>query len=162
MKVFTAPEQIPISNNIKIFLGGTIEMGDSFNWQNQFIDNIKKGMQGLRYPSNIHILNPRRVNWDSSWEQSFQAPEFFQQVSWEMDAMDKADIIVMNFLPESQSPISLLELGMYANSGKLRVCCPDEFYRSGNVQMVCNKFNIPLYKSMSELLSNLKLNQYEL
>ena len=28
----------------------------------------------------------------------------------------------------------------------------DEFYRSGNIQIICNKFNIPLYKSIDELM----------
>jgi hypothetical protein len=57
----------------------------------------------------------------------------------------------MNFLPNSQSPITLLELGLKADSGKLMVICPDEFWRSGNVQIVCNKFNIPLFKSIEEI-----------
>ena len=66
--------------------------------------------------------------------------------------MEKADYIIMNFLPGSKSPITLLELGLFAESGKLFVICPDEFYRSGNVQIVCNKYNIPLYKSIEELM----------
>lgn len=151
MKVITAPEQIPATYGKKIFLGGTIEMGESYNWQNDVINKFQQF-------NDVILLNPRRFDWNNDWEQHFENAQFFQQVSWEMDAMDKADIIILNFLPDSKSPISLLELGMYARSKKLIVSCPDEFYRSGNVQMVCNKFNIPLYKSMSELLSNLKIN----
>ena len=52
----------------------------------------------------------------------------------------------------SKSPITLMELGLFAKSKKLFVVCPDEFYRSGNVQIVCNKYNIPLYKSIEELM----------
>lgn len=156
MKVFTAPEQIPISkSDYKIFLAGTIEMGTSHDWQSDVINHFNK-----KNNKKFTIFNPRRVHWDSSWEQSFEAPNFFQQVSWEMDAMDKADIIIMNLLPESKSPISLLELGLYAKSGKLIVSCPEGFYRRGNVQMVCNKYNIPLYSSIKELLYELKVEDY--
>lgn len=35
------------------------------------------------------------------------------------------------------------------------VCCPDEFWRSGNIQVVCEKFSIPLFKTMDELLLNI-------
>lgn len=122
-----------------IFLAGSIEMGTAVDWQ----DAITKIYQ-LRF----NIFNPRRDSWDSSWEQSFNNPEFYQQVNWELSALDKADYIIMYFDPESKSPISLLELGLYASSGKLHVICPEGFYRKGNVDIVCNKYNIPIYKDL--------------
>ena len=153
-EVFTPPNKITISENrliTKVFLAGTIDMGNSENWQEKFIQKLKeqstKGFFGKYY----HIYNPRREDWDETWVQTFENPQFFQQVNWELDAMEKADYIVMNFLPDSKSPVTLLELGLCAKSGKLLVICPDEFYRSGNVQIVCNKYNIPLYKSIEEL-----------
>jgi hypothetical protein len=149
MEYFTPPELIPTSSNKKIFLAGTIEMGNSDDWQSEAIKHFRN--------EPVQIFNPRRQNWNPDWKQSFESSEFFQQVTWEMDAMDKANIIVMNFLPNSKSPISLLELGLYANSKKILVCCPDEFWRSGNVQIVCNKYNIPLFKTLNELLTKIKL-----
>ena len=129
-----------IDRTIKsIFLAGSIEMGTAVDWQ----DAITKIYQ-LRF----NIFNPRRDSWDSSWEQSFNNPEFYQQVNWELSALDKADYIIMYFDPESKSPISLLELGLYASSGKLHVICPEGFYRKGNVDIVCNKYNIPIYKDL--------------
>ena len=147
MKAFNAPELISKTNNHQsVFLAGSIDMGESENWQDIFILNYNH--------LSINFYNPRRKEWDSSWEQRFDSPEFFQQVSWELDAMDKADIIVMNILPNSKSPITLLELGLYANTNKLVVCCPDKFYRSGNVHIVCNKYNIPLYKDFYSFRAN--------
>lgn len=32
----------------------------------------------------------------------------------------------------------------------------DEFYRSGNVQIVCDRYNIPLYKDFDKLLNRLR------
>ncbi len=57
----------------------------------------------------------------------------------------------MYLAPGMQSPISLMELGLHAQSGKLIVCCPDGFWRKGNVQIVCAKWGIPLVESMEEL-----------
>jgi hypothetical protein len=69
-----------------------------------------------------------------------------------LNALDKADIIILYLLPDSKSPISLLELGLYANSGKLLVCCPNLFLRKGNVDIVCERFNVPVYENIEKLL----------
>ena len=121
-EVFTPPNKITIADNRlikKVFLAGTIDMGNSENWQEKFIQKLKeqntKGFFGKSY----HIYNPRREDWDEAWVQTFENPQFFQQVTWESDAMEKADYIVMNFLPDSKSPITLLELGLFAKSGKV-------------------------------------------
>jgi len=150
--VFEAPKQIEINKNRKsIFLGGTIDMGSSDDWQQKLIKDL--------YQYDFDIYNPRRKSWDSSWIQSFENPQFYQQVNWELDALNKADIVIINFLETSQSPISLLELGLYANSGKLLICCPNKFWRSGNVQIVCNNYNIPLFKDMSKILEYILKNK---
>lgn len=153
-EIFTPPNRITISDNRlikKVFLAGTIDMGNSENWQEKFIQKLKEQTENGFFQKSYHIYNPRREDWDEKWVQTFENPQFFQQVTWELDAMEKADYIIMNFLPDSKSPITLMELGLFAKSGKLYVICPDEFYRSGNVQIVCNKYNIPLYKSIEEL-----------
>ena len=145
MNVIEAPNKLEFTNN-SIFLAGTIDNGDSFDWQSEVI----KSLNGF----DITILNPRRKDWDSSWKQTFDDPQFNEQVNWELDALDKADFILMYFAPESKSPISLLELGLYANSNKLIVCCPDGFYRKGNVEIVCKRYGISLFNSL-ELMINL-------
>ncbi len=68
-----------------------------------------------------------------------------------MDHLGKADVIALYLAPGTQSPISLMELGLHANGGKLVVCCPDGFWRKGNVQIVCARWGIPLVESMEEL-----------
>ena len=149
MKVFSPPKMIDTKNEISIFLAGTIDMGESENWQGDFIATFKSKKE-------VVFLNPRRASWDNSWEQNFESPYFYQQVNWELNALEKSTYIVLNLLPQSKSPISLLELGLFAKSGKLWVCCPDNFYRSGNVQIVCDKYNIPLYKDIETLKINLQ------
>lgn len=149
MKVFTPPNQIFLNRKTSIFLAGTIDMGQSEDWQAKVIERLKD--------KDVNIYNPRRPDWDNTWRQSFKSPEFYQQVNWELDALEKADIIIMNILSDSKSPISLLELGLFAASGKLFVCCKDEFYRSGNIQIVCNKYNVPLFEDLDDLLMTLEV-----
>jgi len=148
MKVFTAPNRITIDGNKSIFLAGTIDMGNSHDWQDECVSYFKD--------MNINIYNPRRKEWDSSWHQSFDNPQFYQQVNWELDALKKADYIIMNLLDNSKSPISLMELGLYANSAKLHVCCSDSFYRKGNIDIVCNNYNVPVFENLETLLETLK------
>jgi hypothetical protein len=141
-RVFDRPK------NTFVFLGGSIEQGLAEDWQTKLINSF--GM------CSITFINPRRDEWDASWEQTINSPNFYEQVSWELDMLDKADIIVMNFDPTTKSPISLLELGLYASSGKLVVCCPDGFWRKGNVDIVCQRYNIPVFTNLETLVIALK------
>ena len=121
-------------------------MGVAEDWQTKFT----KALEG----KNVLVLNPRRDSWDPTWEQSISNPKFTQQVNWEMDALDFANTIVMYFDPNTKSPISLLELGLHADSGKLMVCCPDGFWRKGNVEVVCSRFGIPMFESLDLLIES--------
>ena len=53
----------------------------------------------------------------------------------------------MVLLDNSKSPISLLEMGLYAKSKKMLVFCTDKFYRYDNVRLTCEKYKIPLVNS---------------
>lgn len=147
--VFTAPEKIHYTQNLKtIFLAGSIEQGKADDWQQETIKELAS--------YNCLILNPRREQWDSSWEQTIDNPLFYEQVEWELSAQEQADIIAMYFAPTTLAPISLLELGLFATSQKLVVCCPRPYWRKGNVDIVCRKYNIPTVNNLAELISFLK------
>jgi len=125
------------NNGINVFLAGSIEMGVAEDWQHRFANRFKN--------MNITFLNPRRDEWDSTWIQSIDNKLFRDQVEWELNGLMAADFVAMYFDPNTKSPISLLELGMMARTGKIYVCCPDEFYRRANVEIVCNRFSVPMY-----------------
>jgi hypothetical protein len=142
-------------NLFTVFLAGSIEMGKAENWQETIENELEKF-------KDICIYNPRRDDWDSTWKQEITNPQFNQQVNWELDALEKSDMIVFYFSPETQSPITLLELGLFARSGKLVVCCPQGFWRKGNVDVICEKFVIPQVDSIDELIiqiHNFKMNK---
>ena len=151
MEVIKAPlmPTWQLDNDTTVFLAGSIEMGKAEDWQ-AVIPELFKDRKSLTF------LNPRRDDWDSSWEQKESNPQFSKQVNWEMNMLDLCDIIFMYFSPETKSPISLLELGLYANSKKMIVCCPDEFWRKGNVDIVCSRYNIPVYNTLDAAIGRLR------
>jgi hypothetical protein len=79
--------------------------------------------------------------------QSIDEPMFREQVEWELDGLERADLIAMWFAPQTKSPITLLELGLTARSGRLLVGCPDAFWRKGNIEVVCERYGVPLVTS---------------
>lgn len=116
-----------------IFLAGTIDNGDSENWQEEVIKKFE-------FNPNIKFYNPRRKEWLSNASEE----ELIYQIQWEQEYLDKADLIIMAIADNSKSPISLLELGLYAKEQKMIVFCNPEFYRYMNVKLTCEKYNIPL------------------
>src|SRR5699024_4577969 len=129
-------------------LAGSIDMGRVGNWQAEAIKLLAN--------KDIVILNPRRLDWNPDWKPVSSDPHFREQVEWELNALKAADIIIMYLVPGSQSPISLLELGLYASSQKLRIVCPEGFWRKGNVDIVAEQYDIPIYDSLNKALTDLR------
>lgn len=137
----------PLEDGFSIFLAGSIEMGAAEDWQFR----IERGLNN----QDIVIFNPRRDDWDSSWKQSIDSPQFREQVEWELDALEKASIIAMYFDPTTKSPISLLELGLFGHSNKMIACCPDEFWRKRNVDIVCHRYGIKQVPNIDDLVKSI-------
>ncbi|GAA4107556.1 hypothetical protein GCM10022393_02950 [Aquimarina addita] len=148
MKLITAPSFIELDKNLSVFLAGSIEVDSAERWQDLVIRELSE--------DKVTLLNPRRASWDNSWEQSIDNPKFNEQVTWELDALEQADLIILYFDKNTKSPISLLELGLYAASNKLIVCCPDGFWRKGNVDIVCKRYGVPQVDSLEELINKVK------
>lgn len=147
--IIKSPNQLPANDTrIKIFLGGSIDMGMSENWQSK----IEKELSDY----NVIVLNPRRDDWNKEWKPIITDENFKKQVEWELLALEYSDIVIMYFAPNSKSPISLLEFGMYAKTKKLKVVCPEGFWRKGNVDIVCERYNIETFESFDELLNDIK------
>ena len=130
----------------KVFLAGSIEQGVAAQWQSLFVERLSDINQ-------LIVYNPRRDFWDASWDQTVDNPQLVEQINWELDRLNEATIIPMYFDPNTKSPITLLELGLYALSDKLIVCCPAGFYRKANVDVMCSRFGIPQVDSLDELIT---------
>ena len=151
MSIYKAPVSIKNRDlSLKsVFLAGSIEMNKATNWQQKCEVELEKL---------YHIFNPRRENWDSSWKQIITNPNFKEQVEWELNALEKADWIILFFEGSTKSPISLLEFGLFAKENKLLVVCQDQFWRKGNVDIVCEKYKIPQFKDLDGVIKYLKIN----
>lgn len=146
-----APGRINIRSDIKkIFLAGSIEMGKAEMWQDRLANEL--------IDKNVVLFNPRRDDWDSSWVQDpTPGTQFHEQVSWELEHIQRSDLVVFYFDPATQSPITLLELGYVIGSGKRAlVCCPDDYFRKGNVVITSKLREIPVLDSFEELLAQLR------
>ena len=146
IRIFTPPNDWDNSDPVKlgcepvkVFLAGTIENGESVDWQKTLIESLSK--EESTYP--LSIYNPRRENWNKDAKKG----EIDEQIKWELHHLERSDLIIMNILGNSKSPISLLELGLFARQHKLIVFCPPTFYRFDNVRIVCERYGIPLYET---------------
>jgi len=144
-QVISAPTPLPMQfENSTVFLAGSIDNGTAVPWQKQFIAAFQS--------ADVTLLNPRRDQWRSTVVQAANVPEFREQVDWELAGLERANLIALHFAPESRAPISLLELGLFARTGKLIVSCPDGYWRKGNVEMVCRRYGVTLVGSLEELI----------
>lgn len=133
---------------LSVFLAGSIEQDTAARWQEIVVEKLKD--------EDILIFNPRRDNWDASLSNEMSNPVFDEQVSWELEHLNKAKVILMYFDPSTKSPITLLELGLYADTGKVIVCCPPGFWRKGNVDIVCREYGIKQVDTLDELVVETK------
>lgn len=120
-----------------LFLAGSIEMGQADDWQTVIVQELG----GL----DVLVLNPRREAWDASWRQRIDEPRFREQVEWELNGLDRADVIAMWFAPDTAAPITLLELGLHVQRRRVVVGCPDGYWRKGNVEVVCARFGVSVH-----------------
>lgn len=133
-----------------IFLAGSIEMGAAVDWQAEIVKALSD--------TDVLILNPRREGWDFSWKQSISNDRFREQVEWELDALDEAGLMLLYFAPKTKSPISLLEYGLYAGRrpDQIVVCCPEGFWRKGNVDIVSKRLGVKNVDDLQGLIDAAK------
>lgn len=147
MQVLKPPARSPVTRPTA-FLAGTIDMGSGPDWQAD-VERALAPVEGT-------IFNPRRDEWDSSWEQTIHHPRFREQVEWELDHLLGADLALFYFAEHSQSPITLLELGLVAASlppERVVVGCGRSFWRRGNVEVVCHRYGLELVDDLPSLIA---------
>lgn len=156
MKLFTAPQNLDqVWNSMypSIFLGGSIEMGKAEPWQEEVITAMDKYQ--------VFLLNPRRTEWDASWEQSVTNPQFKQQVLWEQEALMGAAHTFFYIDPATMSPITLLEIGQVFGTGlavdNLTLVCPKGFWRRGNLEVMAEAEGITLHETLDAGIAELQI-----
>jgi hypothetical protein len=148
MKIVKAPEDWSVNPHPWLFSAGSIEMGEAELWQDRLF-KLLEDTPGT-------FVNPRRDDWDSTWANSPTQGPMAEQVRWELEAREAADIVVFYFDPNTKSPITLLELGLSAESGstleqRVVVCCPPDFWRYANVALTCDYYSLPMVPDIDAL-----------
>ena len=141
--IYTSNDILPINkrNQRSIFLAGSMDHKQEGSWRDEISAEFGT------YP----IFDPTNTKHDQ-----LNPEEMKRHIDWELDALQLSDMILLNFLPNALSPISLVELGLYVNSKKLIVICPKEFYKSSYVHTLCEKYNTPIFNNIKEAKTLLK------
>ena len=143
-KIYHAVEKTPYrKDELKIFLAGTIDNGDSEDWQTKICKLIEECSTNSKP---IAVYNPRR----DDWPEDDQTKLIEEQIKWELEHMEKASKIYMRILGDSKSPISLLELGLWAGKDptKIVVCCDPNYYRYQNIAVTCKRYGVMMISEL--------------
>ncbi|KKA28490.1 hypothetical protein TD95_003228 [Thielaviopsis punctulata] len=141
-QVISSPSRERATNNAKIFLAGSTNRND--DWRGRLEAKL------VRCNIEATIFNPFRRDWD--WPCDAQDERFREQVGWELEKQEAADLVVVYLCPGTKAPISLMELGLCAKTGPSKiVVCPLGYSLRGNVQMVCERYRIEMLDSEDTL-----------
>lgn len=94
-----------------LFLAGGIT--NCLDWQRDFIFEFGQC-------KDVDILNPRREQFDIEKQEIAK-----QQIEWEFDMLQLADVIVFWFAPETLCPITLFELGIQLGRRQIGARTPE-------------------------------------
>lgn len=122
-----------------IFLAGSMVTEPEVNWRQTVVNNLQES---------YHFLDPTNPNHNSLGD-----VEMREHIKWEFNGLRIADYIILNFLPDSLSPISMVELGMYIATRKLIVVCPKEFYKWRYIDTLCKEYNTPIFNQLEDVLN---------
>lgn len=130
-----------------VFLSGSVAGDD---WRAALMKKLED--------KEIIFLDPRSDDYDSL-KKTEQDPKFREQVMWEQDGMENANVIVMYFNRNSVASISLLEFGLFARSGRMIVRCPQGYKHKGYVDVLCERFGVQQVSTLEEIVDAI-LEQY--
>ncbi|KAI0894678.1 hypothetical protein F4806DRAFT_114251 [Annulohypoxylon nitens] len=143
-QIIFSPSKESYRGIMSVFLAGITTKTDERDWREVLSESL------LDLP--LTVINPYRPDWDSSWREDITCGPFKEQVEWELEKQDSADIIVFYFHPATEAPISLLELGLCTRTPrKAIVVCPEGYKKRGNVQIVCQKYGLETVESLDAL-----------
>lgn len=151
MPIRIAPDSSPLQPGPLVFLAGSIEQGKATHWQAAVTQRL------LAVRPDLVIANPRRASWDASWSQDDDNPELVHQINWELDHLLAGGHALFVFDPATQSPITLLELGLLLATAphRVTVVCPKGFWRRGNVVVTARRFGVQVLETIDQGIEHL-------
>lgn len=143
MRIIVPPEQLLSTSEYPraLFLAGGIT--GCPDWQEEVLRTNFHGW---------NVLNPRRPNFDVS-----NPAMSDEQVDWEYDHLELADVILFWFAEKQIQPIALYELGSWARSTKpIAVGCHPDYPRRWDVmkQLSRRRPGLPIHNNLPNLIRN--------
>lgn len=137
-------KKIPVKNlkDQYVFLAGSIDFKSSSNWREEVICKVNH---------EVIFFDPTNHEHDT-----LDDSEMKNQINWELEALELSNKILLNFLPNYESPISLVELGLYTFTRKLIVVCPKQFHKYRYVSVLCERYNIPFFLNLNDAIAFLR------
>lgn len=141
-KIINAPDKYTPGTEtpIKVFLGGTIAFGKASLWQHKLANDDAFKDQDIVW------FNPRREQWDGM--------DAKEQVEWEIAMQKESHIRVYYFEKGFVSPITLMEVALFANEFTI-VCCEEDYMYRENLLVVQSMYNFTLVHEWKELVAKL-------
>ena len=142
------PELMDPDDRISIFMAGGIT--DCPDWRKEVLE--------LFNDYDIQLINPLRDNFDG-----YDANRQIEQIEWEFEHLEMADIILFYFCKETLNPITLYELGVCAAQDRnIFVACHPEYKRKLDViqQLSLIKPEVVVHESIKDMVDDI-INNFE-
>jgi nucleoside 2-deoxyribosyltransferase len=135
---------------IKIFFAGSIDNGMTEEWQDKLFRDINDTPTEAELKKDIVCFNPRRKNWSK-----LEEDKLTEQIEWELNHIDVADLVVVYFADDSYSPITMLELGtLLARHKNIVIYCSPKFYRYRNIRVTSERYGYSVCETYEEFLDS--------
>jgi Nucleoside 2-deoxyribosyltransferase like len=103
-----SPNSIDVASSaMRLFLAGSIDSGMAEDWQTSIVGRLRD--------LDVVVFNPRRAAWPTDTPLESEPEILRRQINWELDAIERSDLMAFYFAPGTKAPVSLLELGLSAH-----------------------------------------------
>jgi len=129
----------PYPTDVKsVFLGGSLTV--ERDWRDEFVK--------LFNDYDVALLNPKGDNIKEVADETSEA--FVNSVRWVNEALQDADIVLLHFSEDTESPVSLLDLADLCKYKDTYICMDAGFWKKALIESACIEFNVPIFDSLEK------------
>lgn len=146
---------------IKIYLSGSVDLGNNMGWQEKFINGLAKITDPVngdpRFKTKSYcVFNPKIPIKNPN--PTLDNQEFCTKFRWECQMMANSDIVFCNFMKKSKSPSAIYGLLLNAQAaGKTIVRCPLEYMGYPTVKLLTESYQIPILGDTGNVINVMEL-----
>ena len=141
LTVVYSNEKLPTSVNATLFLAGPSSRVENHTpWRQEAVKILKR----VGYQDTIYVPEPNNGTW----------PTYERQVTWELDALRRADVIVF-WIPRSDELPGFttnVEFGFWVQSGRVVLGAPEDAPHLDYLRALAQRYNVPIFTSLPEII----------